>query len=79
MVWSGLVTASPRVAVKPGSGVADFAAEAAGVNCNHLVCRAGLSYDSLLLPAVGVVLFGLFGAALYSSSPGVLRISEAFP
>jgi hypothetical protein len=45
----------------------------------HMVCRAGLSNNSLLLHAVYVIFFGLLGAALHSSSPGFPRISEVFP
>jgi hypothetical protein len=59
MVGSGLVTESPCVAVKPDSGEAVFAAEASGVRGNHLVCRAGLPGDYLMLHAVDVVLMGL--------------------
>jgi hypothetical protein len=59
--------------------VAVFAAKAAGVSRKHLVFRAELPGDSLLLHTVDVVLFGLLGAALHSSSPGVPRIIETFP
>jgi hypothetical protein len=54
--------------VKSDSEVAVFAAEVAGVDRYHLVCRAGLSGDSLLLHAVNVVLLGLLGVTLHSGS-----------
>jgi hypothetical protein len=45
----------------------------------HLVCRAGLPGDSLLLYAVDEVLLSLHGAALHNGSPGVPKTRETFP
>jgi hypothetical protein len=75
----GLVTASPHVALNLDSGVTVLAAEAAGVSCNHMVCRSGLQGYSLLLHTGDVVLFDLLGAALHSNCLVVQRISEALP
>ena len=56
-----------------------FAAQAAGVVCCCLVCGAGLAGGSLLHQAVGTVLLGLLGLAVYGGSSEVLRLHEAFP